>query len=74
MSLDKDAAQWKKAIVKDNLPWIHVSDLKYYKNEVAELYGVHAIPANFLISPEGKIIAKDLRGEKLHEVLGQIFK
>jgi peroxiredoxin len=74
VSLDKDAAQWKKAIVKDNLPWIHVSDLKYYKNEVAELYGVHAIPANFLISPEGKIIAKDLRGEKLHEVLGQIFK
>lgn len=74
VSLDKDSAQWKNAIKKDNLPWVHVSDLKYFKNEVAELYGVHAVPANFLISPEGKIIAKDLRGEALHEALGKIFK
>jgi peroxiredoxin len=74
VSLDKDAAQWKKAIIKDNLPWIHVSDLKYFNNEVAELYGVHAVPTNFLISPEGKIIAKDLRGEKLHAKLSEIFK
>jgi len=74
ISLDKDATQWKKAIVKDNLPWVHASDLKYYKNEVAELYGVHAVPTNFLISPDGKIIAKDLRGEKLHEKLSEIFK
>ena len=74
VSLDKDADQWKRAIIKDHLPWVHVSDLKYFKNQVAEQYGVHAIPANFLISPEGKIVAKNLRGEGLHETLSKIFK
>ena len=69
VSLDKDADSWKKAIVKDNLPWIHVSDLKQFRNEVAEQYGVHAIPANFLIDPQGKIIHKDLKGEALHTTL-----
>lgn len=73
VSLDKDAEKWKEAIVKDNLPWIHVSDLKYFSNRVAELYGVHAIPSNFLISPEGKIIAKNLRGESLHQVLESLW-
>jgi peroxiredoxin len=73
VSLDKDMKAWKKAIKDDHLPWIHVSDLKYWKNEVADQYGVHAVPANFLISPDGKIIAKDLRGEVLHEKLGEIL-
>lgn len=74
VSLDKDASLWKKAIRDDHMPWIHVSDLKYSQNEVALLYGVHAVPANFLISPEGKIIAKDLRGDALHVKLGTIFQ
>lgn len=74
VSLDKDEVSWKRAIVKDNLPWIHVSDLKYFRNEVAELYGVHGIPTNFLIDPEGKIIDKDLRGDKLHVKLGELFE
>ncbi len=73
VSLDKDASLWKKAIKDDHLPWIHVSDLKYSKNEVAQQYGVNAVPANFLISPDGKIIAKDLRGEVLHEKLAKIL-
>ncbi len=73
VSLDKDMKSWKKAINEDHLPWIHVSDLKYWKNEVAEQYGVHAVPANFLISPDGKIIAKDLRGEVLHKKLAEIL-
>jgi peroxiredoxin len=74
VSLDKDMGQWKKAIKDDHMPWIHVSDLKYSKSEVANLYGVHAIPANFLISPEGKIIAKDLRGKSLNDELFKLFK
>jgi peroxiredoxin len=74
VSLDKDADNWKKAIVKDHMPWIHVSDLKDFRNEVAELYGVHGIPANFLINPEGIIIEKDLRGERLHTRLADILK
>ena len=68
----KDA--WLAAIHKDNLTWTQVSDLKYWDNEVALLYGVKGIPTNLLLDPQGKIIAKDLRGadldKKLAEVLG----
>lgn len=68
----KDA--WLKAIEKDGLVWTQVSDLKFWNNEVAELYGVKAIPQNYLIDPSGKIVAKNLRGEELHEKLEQLLK
>jgi hypothetical protein len=51
-----------------------VSDLKYWSNEVAVKYRVQSIPQNFLVGPDGKIVAKNLRGEalkaKLCELLG----
>lgn len=65
---------WIKAINDDGLAWAQVSDLKGGKNEVAQLYGVQAIPFNFLVDPTGKIVARNLRGEelqtKLEELLG----
>ncbi len=74
VSLDQSKEQWINAIHSDNLSsWIHVSDLKYWNCEVAKLYGVQAIPANFLIDPKGKIIAQNLRGEDLINTLAQIF-
>jgi hypothetical protein len=63
-----------KAIHDDNLTWTQVSDLKYWKNEVAVQYGIQAIPQNFLLDPEGKIIGKNLRGEELQQKLAEIFK
>ncbi|RXF72210.1 TlpA disulfide reductase family protein [Arcticibacter tournemirensis] len=71
VSLDSDRGRWLEAITKDGLTWPQVSDLKGSGNEVAKLYGVTAVPANFLISPEGKIIAKDLRGEDLNKKLAE---
>jgi len=65
--------KWLKAIADDNLTWSHVSDLKYWNNEVAVLYGVNAIPANYLIDPDGKIIARNLRGDKLTEELEKVL-
>ncbi|RZL35812.1 MAG: AhpC/TSA family protein [Pedobacter sp.] len=69
---------WLKAVEADKLTWAHVSDLKGWSNEVAVLYGVRSIPANFLIDPTGKIIAKGLREEalqsKLQELLGSKTK
>jgi hypothetical protein len=53
----------------DQLTWQHVSDLKYWDSAVAKLYAVRAIPQNFLIDPNGKIIAVNLRGEALHAKL-----
>lgn len=74
VSLDKDRKPWLNAIKQDNLTWSHVSDLKYWNNEVARLYRVESIPKNYLIDPDGKIVGKDLRGDqltaKLCEMLG----
>ena len=76
VSLDEKKDRWLGAIEKDGLPWIHVSDLKGWHNEVAETYGIRAIPRNLLLDPNGIIIAKNLRGEdvekKLKEIIGQI--
>lgn len=73
ISLDDNKDAWKRAVDQDNLPWIQVSDLQGFKNEVAVMYGIKAIPRNFLIDPDGKIVAKNLRGDELGKVLYAIF-
>ncbi|OQX80119.1 MAG: hypothetical protein B6D64_03780 [Bacteroidetes bacterium 4484_276] len=73
VSLDRNKAKWIAAIADDNLTWTHVSDLKYWDNEASKLYGVSSIPANFLLGPDGVIIAKDLRGEALQDKLEGVF-
>lgn len=73
ISLDKSKDPWIKAIAQDGMTWTQVSDLKGWNNEVARLYGIHAVPANFLVDPGGKIIAQDLRGEALNKKLKEIF-
>ncbi|MEY4628904.1 MAG: hypothetical protein RLZZ595_1230 [Bacteroidota bacterium] len=76
VSLDQPNAKdkWMKAIHDDDLTWTHVSDLKFWKNDVAVQYGIQAIPQNFLIDPTGKIIGKNLRGEALNKKLEELFK
>lgn len=75
VSLDRpgDKAAWLQAIKADGLAWTQVSDLKYWQNEVAALYMVQSIPQNFLVDPDGKIIAKNLRGEDLEHKLAELF-
>ncbi|MDB5115667.1 MAG: hypothetical protein JWQ79_1159 [Mucilaginibacter sp.] len=75
VSLDKaDAkADWMNAIKKDGLAWTQVSDLRFWSNQAAVLYFVGSIPANFLLDPNGKIIAKDLRGTDLEDKLEELF-
>ena len=74
VSLDEDKDKWLEAIKKDGLTWTHVSDLKGWQSLAARDYNVNAIPANFLIDPDGNIIASNLRADdltaKLQEVLG----
>jgi peroxiredoxin len=74
VSLDQDKAKWLEAIKKDGLTWTHVSDLKYWNNEVAVQFGIQSIPANFLIDPKGVIIGKDLRGPDLEKILAANIK
>jgi peroxiredoxin len=75
VSLDQPTAKdkWLKAIYDDQLTWTHVSDLKYWNNEVAKAYGIQAIPQNYLLDREGKIIGKNLRGENLQTTLDALF-
>ena len=74
VSLDESKEAWLNAVKKDGMPWMQVSDLKGFKTEVAMKYGITAIPQNFLINPDGVIIAKNLRGEQLTEALKKYIK
>lgn len=75
VSLDKPDAKnrWLAAIKSDGLAWPQVSDLKFWDNEAARLYHVSAIPSNFLLDPQGKIIARDLRGTDLEKKLSEVL-
>ena len=74
VSLDNKKDAWVNAIKKQNMPWPHISDLKGWECAGAAAYNVKAIPANVLISQDGKIIAKDLREEALQEKLAELLK
>jgi peroxiredoxin len=74
VSLDKDKDPWLKAISDDKLTWTHVSDLKYWSNEVAMKYKIESIPQNYLVGPDGVIIDKNLRGDDLLRKLKEILK
>lgn len=74
VSLDRKKDKWVKAIEQDNLIWPgHVSDLGGWKSSAASLYSVKSIPQTFLLDEEGKIIAKNLRGDRLEKKLEEIF-
>jgi len=74
ISLDRDRDDWIKAIKDDKLAWTQLSDLKFWNNEVAEKYKVQSIPQNFLVDPDGKIVAKNLRGPELEKALAKLLK
>ena len=74
VSLDKTREAWLKGIKDDQLDkWIHVSDIQYWNSVVVPLYKIESIPSNFLLDKDGRIIASNLRGEKLQEKLTELF-
>ena len=73
VSLDENAEEWKKAIAKDKLSWIHVSNLKKMKDSIALQYGVTQIPTTFLLDAKGKVIAVDLRGDNLKAKINELI-
>ena len=74
LSFDAELSDWKDAIKTWDMPWVHLSDLRYWQSEAAKLYGIHAIPDNILIDPEGIIVARNLGGRELQGWLEEIFK
>ncbi|MCI2121684.1 MAG: AhpC/TSA family protein [Bacteroidales bacterium] len=73
ISLDKDTAAWKNCLVRNNMTWTNVSDVKGWDCAAAKDYAVNSIPSNFLVNVEGKIIATNLRGEDLTNKLEELF-
>ena len=74
VSLDEDKNSWLEAIKEDKLNWQHVSDLKKWESIVVSAYQIEGIPFNVLLDPNGKIIAKELRGPALHSTLDSLLK
>jgi peroxiredoxin len=75
VSLDKpnQKDRWLKAIKDDKLDWHHVSNLQFWNDPIAKLYGVRSIPRAYLIDEEGKIIAKNLRGQQLRDKVAELL-
>ncbi|MET3020805.1 TlpA disulfide reductase family protein [Flavobacterium hydatis] len=73
VSLDKKKENWIKGIQDDNLTWLHVSDLLFWNSAIAKLYGVRAIPGNYLVDSKGIIVAKNLHGEELQTTLRSLL-
>jgi peroxiredoxin len=73
VSIDSGKGAWTKAIETDSLPWVHVSDLKAGQGPVPDAYGVKSIPKNVLVDKSGKVIARNLRGEELENLLEKIL-
>ncbi|HNM25393.1 MAG TPA: TlpA disulfide reductase family protein, partial [Saprospiraceae bacterium] len=73
VSLDRERGAWVKAIEADGLVWSHMSDLKGWNSEHAKIYSVSSIPQTVLLDKEGRIVARNLRGEALQEKLKSIY-
>ena len=74
LSFDREKEPWVKAITDWEMPWIHLSDLKYWQTVASEVYNVNSIPDNLLIDPEGTVVARCLRGDALEAKLAEIFQ
>ena len=74
LSFDREKEPWVAAITEWEMPWIHLSDLKYWKSIASDVYNVNSIPDNLLIDPEGTVVARGLRGEDLEAKLAEVIK
>ena len=73
VSFDDNRDRWIKAILDDGLTWSQVSDLKGWQSAAGKLYAINAIPATVLLDRDGKIVAKNLRGDALREKLEELY-
>ena len=74
VSFDSKKLQWSAAVEKLGMTWPQMSDLKGWESSAAAVYGIRSIPSNILVDPQGKIIAMDLRENRLQEVLAEKLK
>ncbi|HLS12093.1 MAG TPA: TlpA disulfide reductase family protein [Flavobacteriaceae bacterium] len=73
VSLDRNRNEWLGAIEKDKLTWHQISNLQFWDDPIAKQYKIRAIPASFVIDSNGEIVGKDLRGQQLHDFIGELL-
>ncbi|MEI3125667.1 MAG: TlpA disulfide reductase family protein [Odoribacter splanchnicus] len=71
VSIDKDGAAWRKAMKEENMPWAQVQAPKAGK-DVMKLYQFSGIPYILVLDQEGRIVGKNLRGQKLMDKLEEM--
>ncbi len=74
LSLDKEKAQWLQAIEDDKLTWHQVSNLKGWQDSATRIYDLQGIPANILIDGQGRIVEKNLHGQRLADMVGKLLE
>ncbi|NDW17964.1 AhpC/TSA family protein [Dysgonomonas sp. 216] len=74
ISLDQDGDAWKTSIKDLSITWPQMSDLKAWNSDLSKVYGVRSIPHTILLDKDGKIVEKDLRGQKLLSALDELLK
>jgi peroxiredoxin len=74
IDFEKDHDKWIKAIKEDGMPWTQLLSPANIDGGAMKTYGVRAIPSNFLIDPNGVIVAKNLHGSELQKKLSEIFE
>ena len=73
VNLDESRTSWAIASKRDGVYWPQISDPLVWKSPAALAYNVGALPVSFLLDPEGRIIARNLRGEQLDAKLEVLF-
>lgn len=74
VSLDRNKADWEKAIADDHLDWNQVSDLQYWNNAAAQAYAVSSIPHIVILDENNVIVARNLHGEELENKIAELLK
>ena len=72
VSCDRDEAEWLKAIEEDELPWLHIRDLRTEPYNPCDLYGISAIPTTILINKEGVIVGRNLNEAEIEGILAGV--
>lgn len=73
VSMDTKKTLWQTAIAKGKLPWVNVSDLKYWQSPVVGDYMLQSVPLNFLVDKNGIILAKNIHGQALENKIKSLL-
>ena len=80
VSLDDSEAKWRKMLDEEKLPWVMLWDKTGFpKNSktpsaIQAAYGFYSIPFLVVIDKEGKLAARNVRGEQVREAILKIRK